>query len=116
MTYFAVTREAGPAWIEGKSTFEQPAVAEHTAYMNALAHEGIVRFAGPLAGTEHGRIRVLLIMSAADEDDVHRHLADDPWATTRRLVTSRIEAWNLLVGTDQLADPVERAKSPGQTR
>ena len=36
MSYFVVTREAGPAWIDGKNTFEQPAVTEHAAYMNAL--------------------------------------------------------------------------------
>ena len=38
---------------------------DHAAFMNALADEGIVLFAGPLAGSEHGRIRVLLIADAA---------------------------------------------------
>jgi uncharacterized protein YciI len=102
VTYFAVTREAGPAWIDELGAFEQPAVAEHTAFMNALADEGVVRCAGPLSGTEHGRIRVLLIMAADDEDEVRRCLADDPWAKTDRLVTPRVEIWNLLVGNDQL--------------
>ena len=103
VTYFAVTREAGPAWIDGKSTFDQPEVAEHGAYMNSLADEGVVLFAGPLAGSEHGRIRVLLVMVAEDESEIRRRLADDPWARTERLVTSRIEGWNLLVGTERLS-------------
>ena len=51
MSYFAVIREAGPAWAAGGIS-EQPAVADHAAFMNALADEGFVLFAGPLAGTE----------------------------------------------------------------
>ena len=35
--------------------------------MNALADEGIVLLGGPLAGTERGRVRVLLIVDADNE-------------------------------------------------
>jgi hypothetical protein len=35
MSHFAVVREAGPAWTEGKGAFEQPAVADHAAFMSA---------------------------------------------------------------------------------
>ena len=104
MSYFAVTREAGPAWIDGKSTFEQPAVTEHSAYMNALADEGIILFAGPVAGSEHERIRVLLVLAADNEVEIRRRLAEDPWAHAQRLVTSSIERWNLLVGAERLSD------------
>ena len=64
MSYFAVIRDAGPAWTDGKGAFEQPGVDDHAAFMNTLADEGIVLFAGPLAGSEHGRIRALLIVNA----------------------------------------------------
>ena len=60
-------------------------------------------FAGPLAGTEHGRIRVLLIMDVADEAEVHRLLADDPWALAERIVVVSVEAWNVFVGVQRLA-------------
>ncbi len=59
-------------------------------------------FAGPLAGTEQDRIRVLLIADADSETDIHRRLADDPWERTQRLVTTSVEPWNLLVGADRL--------------
>ena len=81
MSLFAVTREAGPCWTEGKGAFEQPAANDHAAFMNRLAEDGFVLFAGPLAGSEHDRIRVLLIAQAASETDIHRRLADDPWQT-----------------------------------
>jgi uncharacterized protein YciI len=102
MSLFAVTREAGPAWIDGKGAFEQPAVSHHAAFMNDLADGGVILFAGPLAGSEAGRIRVLLIADAADAADIRRRLADDPWEITHRVVTMTIEPWNLLVGTDRL--------------
>ena len=98
MSLYAVTRDAGPSWTDGKGAFEQPAVNDHAAFMNDLALEGLVLFAGPLAGTEHDRIRVLLIAEAASETDIRRRLADDPWERTHRVVTTSIEPWSLLVG------------------
>lgn len=102
MSLFAVTREAGPSWTDGQGAFEQPAVNDHAAFMNDLANEGFVLFAGPLAGTEHDRIRVLLIAEAASETDIHHRLADDPWERTQRVVTTSVEPWNLLVGADRV--------------
>jgi uncharacterized protein YciI len=102
MSYFTVMREAGPAWTDGKGIFEQPAVNDHAAFMDALAAQGFVRFGGPVAGTEHGRLRALLVVDATDEADIHRRLADDPWVSTGQLVTTSIEPWNVLVGAERL--------------
>ncbi len=102
MSLFAATREAGPAWMDGKGAFEQAAVNDHAAFMNDLADEGLILFAGPLAGSEAGRIRVLLIADAADAADIRRRLADDPWEIADRVVTTTVEPWNLLVGADRL--------------
>jgi len=98
MSLYAVTREAGPTWTDGKGAFDQPAVDDHSVFMNNLADEGFVIFAGPLAGSEHDRIRVLLVADATSADDIHRRLADDPWARTQQLVTTSVEPWTLLVG------------------
>jgi hypothetical protein len=53
MSYYAVTRNAGPAWADGKGAFEQPGAGDHAAFMNTLAEQGLVLFAGPLARSEH---------------------------------------------------------------
>jgi uncharacterized protein YciI len=103
MSLFAITREAGPSWAEGKGAFEQPAVNDHAAFMNDLAEKGSLLFAGPLAGTEQDRIRVLLIADASSEADSRRRLADDPWERAQRVVTTIVEPWNLLVGADRLS-------------
>jgi uncharacterized protein YciI len=104
VSYFAVIREAGPAWIDGQGAFEQPEVNDHAAFMNALADEGLVLFAGPLAASEHGRIRVLLISDAGSEHEVGRRLADDPWERAGRVVTVSVEPWNLFVGAAALGN------------
>jgi uncharacterized protein YciI len=105
MSLFAVTRDAGPGWTAGKGAFEQAAVNDHAAFMNSLSDEGFVLFAGPLAGSEHDRIRVLLIAEAPSATDVHRRLADDPWERAQRVVTTSVEQWNLLVGAKRLGAP-----------
>lgn len=71
--------------------------------MDALAQKGVLLFAGPLAGTEHGRLRVLLVADAKDEAEIHRHLADDPWLATQQLSTVSVEPWKLLIGEERLA-------------
>ena len=103
MALFAVIREAGPAWTDGVGAFEQPGTNEHAAFMNGLGDEGFVLFAGPLAGTESGRIRVLLISDAADEANIRQRLAADPWAIAERLVIASVEPWVLFVGAERLA-------------
>ena len=102
MSCFAVIREAGPGWTDG-GIAGQPGVNDHAGFMNALAHEGFVLFAGPLAGTESGRLRVLLIVDTETEDEIRRRLADDPWAHTDRLAITSIEPWNLIVGAERLS-------------
>ena len=101
MTIYSVIREAGPGFIDG-GIAAQPDVADHAAFMNALAEEGLILFAGPLAGTETGRLRALLIMSADGEDEIRRRLQDDPWVRTDRLMLRSIEPWNVIVGADRL--------------
>ena len=104
MSYYAVIRDAGPRWVDG-GIAAQPDMADHTAFMNGLADEGLVVVAGPLAGTETGRLRVLLVMDATTEGEIRHRLADDPWARDERLAIARAEPWNIIVGADRLLAP-----------
>ena len=102
MSYFAVIREAGPAW-EAGGIFQQPSLTDHATFMNALTEQGFILVAGPLAGTEDGRVRVLLIVNADSQAEIHRRLADDPWVAAEQLLTVCIEPWKILVGAARLA-------------
>jgi uncharacterized protein YciI len=71
--------------------------------MNALADQGSVLCAGPVAGSENGRLRVLLTVNADSEAEIQRRLADDPWTSTHQLQITSIEPWNVSAGTERLA-------------
>ena len=102
MSYYAIIREAGPGWNEG-GIAAQPHVADHAAFMNDLADQGFVLFAGPLAGSENARLRALLIVDTDSENAIRDRLADDPWVRTSRLAITSIEPWNPIVGAERLA-------------
>src|SRR5262245_51285162 len=101
MSHFAVIREAGPGWTAGGIS-EQPAVSDHAAFMDTLADQGFLLFGGPLAGTEQGQIRVLLIVEAESEDEIHNRLAHDPWVPTKQLLTVSTEPWKILLRAERL--------------
>ena len=102
MSAYAIIREAGPGWTDG-GIADQSDVADHAAFMNDLADEGFLLFAGPLAGSEGGRVRALLIVGAESEDEIRSRLADDPWVRSDRLRFKSIEPWNLVVGAERLS-------------
>jgi uncharacterized protein YciI len=102
MSYYSVTRVAGPAWQDG-GIAAQPGVSDHAAFMNGLADDGFVLFAGPLAGTEAGRLRALVIVSADSEQTIHDRLANDPWTRSEHLQITNIEPWNIFVGVERLS-------------
>src|SRR4051812_29887695 len=113
MSHFVVIREAGPGWLDGEGISGQPGATEHGAFMNSLGDKGFVLFAGPLAGSEYGRLRALLIVSAASEAEIQRALADDPWVSTVQLVTVSIEPWNIFVGAERIATASAAAGASG---
>ena len=106
MGCFAVIRTAGSSWVEG-GTAAQAGLSDHAAYMNALSDAGFIVFAGPLSGSEHHRLRVLLIVRAETEAEVRRRLAADPWARAHMLEVASVEAWNIFVGADRMAEAAE---------
>jgi uncharacterized protein YciI len=70
--------------------------------MNRLADQGFLLLAGPLAGSEQDRIRVLLIVEAVHEAEVRERLADDPWARADMLRAVSVERWSVFVGGERL--------------
>jgi hypothetical protein len=95
MSYFVVIREAGPAWAAASPTREQERWTEHAAFMDALADDGFVVLGGPLGDGP----TTLLIVDARNEDEISARLADDPWTPLGLLLISKIEPWELLLGS-----------------
>ena len=95
MSYFVVIREAGPAWAPASSIREQEQWTEHAAFMDALVDDGFVVLGGPLGDGP----TTLLIVDAGSEDEIRARLAQDPWTSLGLLQISKIEPWELLLGS-----------------
>jgi uncharacterized protein YciI len=91
---FAVTRSRGVTWKPGHSLEEQEEWASHAAFMNALQAEGFVLFGGPLEGTAD----VLLIIRAADAEEIRSRLAADSWSSNELLRITQIAPWTVRLG------------------
>jgi hypothetical protein len=82
VSHFAVIREAGPGWKVGGIT-----------------------------GSEHGRVRVLLIVDAESDAEIHHRLADDPWVPTDNSSQSASSR-----GSSSSAQPSRRRNAARPTR
>ena len=94
MAYFAVTRERGPSWDDGRPMREQAHWDEHAAFMDALADAGFVVFGGPVGD---GDRRFMFAVEAASEEAIRERLAADPWERTRQLATVEVQPWQILL-------------------
>lgn len=91
---FAVTRRHGANWRAGQALEAQADWGPHAVFMTGLATEGFVALGGPLEDTDE----VLLIVRAADADEIRARLADDPWTRQDILPIARIAPWTLRMG------------------
>ncbi len=95
---FAVFRAHGPAWDRTRTLDAQVNWRAHADFMNALEADGFAILAGPLEGSEEA----LLIISAANDDEIRARLAADPWREDM-LMLSRIAPWTVRLGEHRLA-------------
>jgi uncharacterized protein YciI len=95
MTIFAVIRRRTDAWDFTRPMEEQPDWPGHADFMDALYEEGFFALVGPLEGSRD----VLLIVRAADADEIEPRLAADPWSASGMLETTRIAPWTLRLGS-----------------
>ncbi len=96
---FVILWGHGPAWVEGKTVREQPAWAEHAAFMDALFEQGMVVLGGPFAdGTGS-----LVVLEAEGEDGVRTLLAKDPFVEQGVFVLDSLKEWQLFLDARRLA-------------
>ena len=93
--FFVVLRSHGPAFVEAAPLEEQAGWEEHAAFMDALVEDGFVVLGGPLEGTRDA----LLVVHAADPDEIERRLAADPWCKSGLLVPKQISPWRIRLGS-----------------
>ena len=92
---FLVTRTRGPGWNPARTMEAQELWSEHAQFMTGLVEDGFVTLGGPIPETSD----VLLIVKAANVLDAERRLALDPWTLSGHLQITRIQSWQLRLGT-----------------
>jgi uncharacterized protein YciI len=97
MKTFAVLRQPGPAWIQGKPTRQQPLWDEHAAFMDRIFETGAILLAGPYA--DHSS--TLLIIQAEDEAAVQTMFRDDPWTVQQILDAGQAREWTIFLDSRQ---------------
>lgn len=82
--FFVMLDRSGPEWDAAKALEEQSDWQAHAEFMDALLGAGFIVIGGPLADER----RVVHIVEAESEEQVHETFALDPWAGSHLTVAS----------------------------
>ena len=97
--YFLVRQARGPTWDASRGRREQSGWEQHAAFIDRLSEDGKIPLGGPV-GDIDGQYAVLVVR-AANDDQVRAMFADDPWMDGILQIES-IEPWTLWIGADSL--------------
>jgi uncharacterized protein YciI len=87
---FVVFHRPGPAWLAGKSMFEQPGIRDHVAHYRRLLAAGKLVLGGPhLDGPGGG---MMIPAPGVPEDEIRAFAADDP-AVKSGLLLVDVRPW-----------------------
>jgi uncharacterized protein len=106
---FVVTRITGKAWDPTKPMRSQEKWPEHATFMDELATNRFVVLGGPLDDGD----KTLLIVDAADENEIRSTLARDPWSKSGMLEVQSIQLWTVLL---QAGPVIHAMPSPVQKK
>ncbi|HEX5505705.1 MAG TPA: YciI family protein [Thermomicrobiales bacterium] len=94
MAVFAVTTAKGPNWDLSRGIRDQRAWDQHAAFADGLVDRGVIALGGPIASDAEEDV-ALLVVEAADEQELRAIFGDDPWATSGVLRIKEVRPWTL---------------------
>ncbi|WP_458237628.1 YciI family protein [Pseudomonas sp. P5_A2_2] len=87
---YVVFHKPGPAWLPGKSMFEQPGVRDHVAHYRKWLDAGKLELGGPHLDTTGGGMMVPI--AGVSEDEVTRFASEDPAVKSGTLL-AEVRPW-----------------------
>lgn len=93
---YVVFHRPGPAWIPGKTLFEQPGVREHVAHYRQWLASGKLEMGGPHLDAAGGGM--MIPVAGVGEDEAGRFAGDDP-AVASGVLVFEVRPW--LIGMHQ---------------
>lgn len=91
MANFALVLVHGAGWDNSRAIRQQHNWTEHAEFMNDLVTDGFILLGGPVGDGQ----QTLHVVEAANEEQVRRRLALDPWARDGLLEVGSIRPWDL---------------------
>jgi uncharacterized protein YciI len=88
---FALVLVHGAGWDTSRAIRQQRNWTEHAEFMNDLVADGFILLGGPVGDGQ----QTLHVVEAANEEQVRRRLALDPWARDGLLEVGSIQPWDL---------------------
>lgn len=93
---FVVLHSPGPAWLPGKTLFEQPGVREHVEHYMKFLEAGKLALGGPHLDNMAGGM--MIPSAGVSEEEVTSYAAEDP-AVKSGLLLAQVRPW--LIGMSQ---------------
>jgi len=99
-TRYLVVHRPGPAWVAGKSPFEQPGIGEHIAHYRQWQQQGKLVLGGPFMDGAAGGM--MIPEAGLSEAEVREFAAADP-AVKSGLLLVELRPW--LIGMRKNKEP-----------
>jgi uncharacterized protein len=91
-TYLVIS-SAGPIRDLSKGAREQPFWDEHAAFIDKLDADGFILLGGPLEDEGGG----VLVVHAANEQEIREKVKDDPWYVRGVLKLESVKRWPIFI-------------------
>jgi len=92
MALFAVTTAKGPNWRQDEGIRDQRGWEDHARFFDRLVEQGVVVLGGPIESHHRDEV-ALLVVEAADENELRSTFGADPWATSGVLRVKDVRTW-----------------------
>ena len=88
-TYYAAFLQPGSLWDPNKTAREQAFWDEHARHMDAIFETGVIVLGGPFVD----RTGALVIVKAANANQVWEMYLEDPWTTQDVMKVADVKEW-----------------------